>query len=284
MFFMWEANLELQRKIHRLMCLKYRKHKKIANLSLACIFLYSILVFLILTRFCTIEFEISEFSKIFLIVFAVIILVLMLLSSHFFNKFAFSVLMVVLVFWMTLTIAFAELYDNSILHLFLLFLWISLCFFILCFSNNRRISRENVLLIYFIFFFVFLRPVVEASIEGVHVVAKIWKILFSISPFLMLLFRTSFTDFLWSGYLIRRWFRIKDSEVWNCPGCRWYIMKRPIRFCPHCGNDSWALDNHLMIHLCKNCGSFMKIKETDFPNFCPHCGLAFKSKRPRTYS
>jgi hypothetical protein len=63
------------------MYLKYRKHRKIANLSLACIFLYSILVFLILTRFCTIEFEISRFPKICLIIFAVFLLVFMLAQS-----------------------------------------------------------------------------------------------------------------------------------------------------------------------------------------------------------
>ena len=297
---MWEINLELQKKIRRLMFLKYKKHKRIANLSLACIFLYSLLVFLVLSHFCTIEFEISRFPKICLIIFAVFLLVFMLAQSMddisklaessilYTNKASFfsikNIFALSFLFWIAMIVSFILLYDDSISHLFFLFLWMSVCFFILCFSNKRRISRDNVLFIYFIFFFVFLWPVVEASIDGIPVVAKIWKILFSISPFLMILFRSSFTDFLWSGYFIRRRFKIKDSEVWNCPGCHWYIMKKPIRYCPHCGNDSWALDNHLMIRLCKKCGSFMKIRETDFPNFCPHCGLAFKSKHPRTYS
>ena len=200
---------------------------------------------------------------------------------------AFSIrnlLALVFLFWFAMVVSFIILYNDSILNLFLLFLFISFCFFLICLVNKRRISRDNVLIIYFIFFFIFLWPVVEASIDGIPIFAKIFKILFSISPFLVLLFRSSFTDFLWSGYLIRRWFRIKDSEVWNCPGCHWYIMKKPIRFCPNCWCDSFALDNKSFVHICKNCGFFMKIKETDFPNFCPHCGLAFKSKHPRTFS
>ena len=274
-FFMWEVNLELQKKIRRLMYLKYRKHRKIANLSLACIFLYSILVFLILTRFCTIQFEIGNVPKICLMVFTFGVFIVMLAKS----------VDTAWLFWISMLFLFNFIYNSgSILHLFLLFLWTSVSFFILCFLDKKSISRDDVLLIYFIFFFIFLWPVAEASIDGIPIVAKIWKILFSLSPFLLLLFRSSFIDFLWSGYLIRRWFKIKDSEVWNCPGCHWYIMKKPVRFCPHCWCDSRALDTKSFVHVCKNCGSFMKIKETDFPNFCPHCGLAFKSKRPRTYS
>lgn len=292
---MWEINLELQKKIRRLMYLKYRKHKKIANLSLACIFLYSILVFLILTRFCTINFEISVASKICLIVFSVILFIFMLIKStygalnilsessvlnssriSFFSLFSF-------LFCVLMLLAFVFLYDDSMFHLFLLFLWMSVCFFIVCFIDKRTISRDKFLLIYFIFFFMFLWPVVESSIDWIPLIAKIWKILFSLSPFLLLLFRTSFTDFLWSGYLIRRRFRIKDSQVWNCPGCHWYIMKKPIRFCPYCGCDTWAMDTGSFVHVCKNCGNFIKIKEVDFPNFCPHCGLWFKFKHPKTY-
>ncbi len=292
---MWEVTPELQKKIHRLMYLKYRKHKKIANFSLACIFLYSILVFLVLTKFCTIEFEISEFSRICLIVFAVLLLIFFwmhcldaatkvlmytwytgageksLLSVK--NIFAFS-----FVFWVAMVIFFILFYRESTLYLFLLFLCMSVCFLILCFLDKKEINRNNILLIYFIFYFIFLWPVLETSIDWIPFIAKIGKIIFSLSPFLLLLFRSSLTDFLWSGYLIRRWFKIKDSQVRNCPWCHWYIMKNPIRYCPHCGCDTWAMDTWSFVHICKNCGNFIKIKELDFPNFCPHCGLWFRYK------
>lgn len=290
---MWEVTPELQKKIHRLMYLKYRKHKKIANLSLACIFLYSMLVFLVLTRFCTIECEVGVTSRICLIVFSVFLFIFMLAKSTYgtlnilseysvlnssrtssfslFSLFSF-------LFCVFMLLVFIFFYDDSILHLFLLFLWMSVCFFIVCFLDKRTISRDKFLLIYFLFFSIFLWPVVEASIDGIPIIAKIWKILFSLSPFLLLLFRTSFTDFLWSGYLIRRRFRIKDSQVWNCPWCHWYIMKKPIRYCPHCGCDIWAMDSWSFVHVCKNCGNFIKIKELDFPKYCPHCGLCFRYK------
>ena len=298
-FFMWEVNLELQKKIRRLMFLKYKKHKKIVNLSLACLFLYSMLVFLLLTIFCTIEFEISDFSKAFLFVFSIILLLLlvvwsfeginnifspMIYSNRISNFWLKNIFVYSFVFCIAILITVVCFDYASMWYLFLLFLFMSICFFILCLINKKSISRNSVLFIYFLFYFIFLWPVVEASIDGIPIVAKIWKIFFSLSPFLLLLFRSSFTDFLWSGYLIRRWFKIKDSGVWNCPGCHWYIMKKPVRFCPHCWCDSWALDSKSFVHICKNCGSFMKIRETDFPNFCPHCGLAFKFKHPRTYS
>lgn len=296
---MWQVNPELQKKIRRLMFLKYKKHKRIANLSLACLFIYSLLVFLILTRFCTIDFKLGEFAKVCFFILSILLLIFMLSSSlddvskllvsplyenkswilSIRNIFALSI-----AFSVAMMVAFVCFYDASILNLFLLFLFMSIWFFVLCLVNKKTIPRNNILFIYFLFYFIFLWPVVESVIDDIPVIAKIWKIIFSISPFLLLLFRSSFTDFLWSGYLIRRWFKIKDSEVWNCPWCHWYIMKKPIRFCPHCGCDTWALDSKSLVHVCKNCGSFVKIKELDFPNFCPHCGLWFKFKRPRTYS
>ena len=299
---MWEITPELQKKIHRLMYLKYRKHRKMINLSLACLFIYSIFVFLILTRFCTIQIEVNEISRFCLLYLAFWLIVSWSvffpvsedsgkkLSVMWFDSRSsiFSVknrFVSIFLYWLAIVIYFVLEYDDSMLHWLLLFLWGSICFFILCFlSNNRKIRRNNFLFVYYLFFFIFLWPVIEATIDGIPVIAKIWKIIFSMSPFLFLLFRSSLTDFIWSGYIVRKWFKVKDSEVWNCPWCHWYIMKKPIRYCPHCGNDSLALDGQSFVHLCRNCWFFMKIKETDFPNFCPHCGLSFKSKYPRTYS
>ena len=280
------------------MYLKYKKHRQIANLSLLCLFIYSLLIFLFLTRFCTIEFEISDFAKGCFLVFAILLLIFMTASSvDDMSKFFASTLygnrirkmslkhlfLLSLVFWMLIVVVVICFNDSSMLHLFLLFLLMSICFFILCLVNKKNISRNNILFIYFLFYFIFLWPVVETTIDDIPFVAKILRIVLSLSPFLLLLLRSSFTDFLWSGYFIRRWFKIKDSEVWNCPWCHWYIMKKPIRFCPHCGCDTWAIWNWSLIHVCKNCGSMVKIKEMDFPNFCPHCGLGFKARHPKTY-
>ena len=166
------------------MYLKYRKHRKIANVSLACIFLYSILVFLVLTRFCTIQFEIGRPQKVCLIAFAIGSFVFMIAnsvdnisrlskSSLIYNFSIRNLSVFVFLFCFAMFVAFIFLYNDSILSLFLLFLFITFCFFIICFANKRSISRDNVLLIYLVFFFIFLWPVVEFSIDEIPIVAKI---------------------------------------------------------------------------------------------------------------
>jgi len=275
------------------MYLKYKKHKKIANLSLTCLFVYALLVFLILTRFCTVQYEIGEFSKICFFVFFVFLLVFLLsftlddvdkiFASSVYGKSIYSLrnsFILSFSFLFFMFVAFICFNNSTILNLFLLFLFMSICFLILCLLNKKTISRNNILLVYFLFYFIFLWPVLEQTIENITFFSKICKIIFWISPFLLMLFRTSIVDFLWSGNLIHRWFKIKDSEIRNCPWCHEYILKKPIRFCPHCWNDCWALDSggNSLVHVCNNCGFFIKIKEIDFPNFCPHCGLWFKMK------
>ena len=117
-----------------------------------------------------------------------------------------------------------------------------------------------------------------AALSDLTFLWKLWKIIFWLSPLLFYFLRMYTVDFVWSGQFVRGIFKSKDIDVRNCPQCHEYILKKPIRYCPHCATDRFSSNGAGYNKHCKNCGFVLKIHDFDFPCCCPHCGLAFKRK------
>lgn len=247
---MWEVTPELQRKIYRLMYLKYMKHKKIVSWTWFFLVLYTVAIFIIFTQY------VYENMFVYL--------------DFYYIRIWYDVWG-----WFWFLTIYYLLFVNIYLSFTKRFPW----------NKMEFRSLFNILKIYyFLFNFFLIWPALFTVISDFPFGWNLWKVILWLSPILFYCICFAFVDFVRSGKIVRGIFKSKDVGVRSCPGCHSYIMKKPIRFCPHCWNDSWALDGHSFINLCRKCGFFMKVKETDFPNFCPHCGLSFKLKHPRTYS
>lgn len=132
---------------------------------------------------------------------------------------------------------------------------------------------------YILFNFFLIWPALFVAVSDFPILWNFWKILLWVSPFLFYILRIFIVDFIWSDKFVRWFFRWKDVEVWSCPWCHEYILRKPIFYCPNCGNIK-----HGERWLCRSCGLSSKILDFDFPNFCPHCGLWFKYKHLKPHS
>lgn len=124
---------------------------------------------------------------------------------------------------------------------------------------------------YILFNFFLIWPALFVVVSDFPFLWNFWKILLWVSPFLFYILRIFIVDFVWSGKFISWFLKSKDKEVWSCPWCHQYILKKPNFYCSNCGHlkygERW---------LCDSCGFSSKVSDFDFPNFCPHCGLWFK--------
>lgn len=127
---------------------------------------------------------------------------------------------------------------------------------------------------YLLFNFFLIWPALFVAVSDFPFLWNFWKILLWVSPILFYIFRVFVVDLIWSDKIVHWLFRSKDMEVWSCPWCHEYILRKPIFYCPHCGSlkhgERW---------FCKSCWFTSKILDFDFPKFCPHCGLWFKYQR-----
>ncbi len=226
---MWDITPQLQKKINRLMQLKYEKHKKLMKWTRFFVVLYSVFVFFIFAKYLN---------------FAVYRL------------------------W----------FRFEITHFFVLFLVFVFAYFLQCFLKRKKIPSKSFMIVYFSFYFLFLCPVLFAALSDLTFLWKLWKIIFWLSPLLFYFLRMYTVDFVWSGQFVRGIFKSKDIDVRNCPQCHEYILKKPIRYCPHCATDRFSSNGAGYNKHCKNCGFVLKIHDFDFPCCCPYCGLAFKRK------
>lgn len=272
------------------MNLKYKRHRRMMIWTWFFIVLYSMLVFFLLVHFHQVEYY---FNFIFVILLSSCFLLGMFFSifrngnndvmgknidklMFFFVWVAVIFLVVVGSLTWVLNCDYVPIEDA-----FLIFVILVLWYFLLCFFWEKMVTKNTLLILYFIFYSVFVFPVLSQAISDLGILWKLWNSLFWISPLLLVLFRTSLVDFLGSWFFIRKLFSKKDSEIWNCPQCHSYIMKRPFIFCPHCGNEK---DNSKITRnsiYCGCCWFSLKIRDFDFPNYCPHCGLSFRKRKAR---
>ena len=267
------------------MILKYKWHRKMMIWTRFFIVLYSVLVFFFLVHFHHVEYYINwNLVLLLILIFWICFFSFSVWGtwSDFFwssvdksvSSVAFILVVIAVLVW-----AFAWLfcYDiapiEQVFLIFVIFIWL---YFVLCFLDRRTITRNTLLFIYFIFYFLFLSPVLFQVVSDLWIFWKIWNFLFWMSPMFLIIFRTTLVDFLGSWFFIRKFFLKKDSEIWNCPQCHCHIIKKPFRFCPHCWNDKCGSSMY-----CESCWFSSKIRDFDFPNYCPHCGLSFRKRKAR---
>ena len=274
---------EKQEKIHKHMLLKYKWHRKIMVWMRFFVVLYSLLVFLFLVNF----YHIDYYFRADMIIWVYVLLWVSLFFFFWFDEsvdfFKVWIVEVPAVLFITLLIVVLLFFSGSfdfqisIWHTFFLFTLFICVYLFLCIVLKKKITRSTLLIIYFIFYSIFLFPVLLEIVSQAGLLWKLWSMLFWLSPFLLYIFRASLVDVLWSGVFIRRLFSKKDLEVWNCPRCRSYILKKPIKFCPHCGTDKFGINWWYNVY-CRNCWFHLRVRDFDFPDYCPHCGLSFRKK------
>lgn len=286
--FMWEEELELQKKINRLMHLKFEKHKKIAKLSRFIIFLYSVLVFFAVIKIHGVTIYLNSYL-VFFCAFLFVVFLRCFLNNFWWNSLdnmdnVVSNSAYIMVLWIITVIILLHLMVNTnwripIEKAFEIFAILTLIYFFMYIFSRKVVKADKVLLIYFLFYSLFLFPVLLSVISEIGFLWNLFSILFGISPFFFIIFRSYLIDFFWSWMFIRRWFSKKDADVWNCPQCHVYILKKPVRYCPHCGADRGSTQWFGYVTYCHKCWFTMKIRDFDFPCCCPHCGLPFRWKK-----
>jgi len=250
--------------------------------------LYSLLVFLFLVNFYHVEYY---FMADVVIVIYVLLWIWLLLPFFVDNNIdlmkGWVLKLIPLVFVLLLFVAYLIFFiasfsgfQISIWYTFFLFTTFVCTYLFLCIVTKKKITKNSLLIIYILFYSIFLFPVLLEVVSQAGFLWKLWSIIFWLSPFLLYIFRASLVDFLWSWVFIRRLFSKKDLGIWNCPRCHSYILKKPIRFCPHCGTDKFGINGWYNIY-CRNCWLHMGVWDFDFPNYCPHCRLSFMRRKAR---
>ena len=267
------------------MRLKYKWHRKIMVWTRFAVVLYSALVFLLLINLHSVEY----FLRTDLVIVLFSLFWVFIFFSCFFDANLNLLLMwfiravpLLVLFMILISIAFFDGffsgYQITIWKTFLLFV-VLVCIYILsCLFVKKQIKKNSLLVIYFVFYSIFLFPVLLEVISDVNFIWKFWNLLFWLSPLLLFFFRSSLADFIWSWLFVRKIFTKKDLLVWTCPICRKYILSKPIRFCPRCGNDK---RKGQCLHFYCTCWFFMKVGDFDFPNHCPHCGVPLRKIKIR---
>lgn len=281
---------EQQLKINRLMNLKYKRHRKIMIRTWLFIVLYSVLVFFLLVHYHQVEYY---FNWTFVILLSLSFWIGILLSifrngnndamwKSLDKSMIFFAWILVLLLIVIGSLTWVFNYDLiPIEDTFLVFVILVLGYFLLCFFWEKTITKNTLLIVYFIFYSVFLFPVLFQAITNLGFLWKLWNLLIWISPLFLAIFRSYLVDFFCSWYFIRKLFLKKDSEIWNCPNCHCHIIKKPITFCPHCWSKRYSthvLNNSIF---CNNCWFVFKVRDFDFPNYCPHCGLPFIRRKAK---
>ena len=250
--------------------------------------LYSVSVFLFLLHFHQVEYYLNWGLVLLLLIIFWIYLFCVWIWTAGNGMFWSSVDKLMISVWFMIAVIVVLIYSivlvfdsnlASIQYVFLIFVIYILLYFILCIFDKKTIKSDTLVFIYLIFYFVFLCPVLFQAISNLWILWKLWNFLFWISPLFLTLFRTYLVDFLGSWFFIRKYFLDKDSEIWNCPKCHFHIIKKPFRFCPHCGNDKYSSHSLNNSIYCNSCWFAFKIKDFDFPNYCPHCGLSFRKRK-----
>ena len=129
---------------------------------------------------------------------------------------------------------------------------------------------------YFLFNFFLVWPSLFVAVSDFPLFWNIWKMVLWVSPILFYLLRFFVVDYIWSDRIVRKIFRWKDIDVWNCPACHEYILKKPIVCCSNCWMkkfSEWKLFNN---KYCMHCWFKSAVGDFDFPKHCPHCWLRFK--------
>ena len=132
------------------------------------------------------------------------------------------------------------------------------------------------LIIDFLFNFFLVWPSLFVAVSDFPLFWNIWKMVLWVSPILFYLLRFFVVDYIWSDRIVRKIFRWKDIDVWNCPACHEYILKKPIVCCSNCWMkkfSEWKLFNN---KYCMHCWFKSAVGDFDFPKHCPHCWLRFK--------
>ena len=267
------------------MNLKYKRHRRIMAWTWFFIVLYSVLVFFLLVHFHQVEYYLNWNFVIVLAVGFWIGIIFSLFwdeNNDMMSKHLDKSMIVFACILGFLFIVFGSLTwvfnwgSIPIENVFLIFVVFVLWYFLLCFFSEKMITKNTLLFVYFIFYSIFLFPVLSQAVTNLAFLWILWNFLLWMSPLLLLIFRASLADFLCSGYFIRKFFLKKDSEIWNCPQCHCHIMRKPFWFCPHCWNVRLGSSFY-----CENCWFSTKIKDFDFPNYCPHCRLSFRRRKAR---
>lgn len=272
------------------MRLKYKRHRRIMIWTWFFIVLYSVLVFFLLVHFHQVEYYFDWTLVILLsLIFWISILFSVfrnenndLMSKNLDKSMVLFVWMAVVFLIVVGSLTWVLNYDYiPIEDTFLIFMILVLWYLLLCFFWEKNITKNTLLIVYFIFYSMFLFPVLSQAIEKVGFLWRLWNLLFWVSPLLLVIFRSYLVDFFSSWFFIRKLFLKKDSEIWNCPNCHCHIIKKPFIYCPHCGNDRYNSNSWKNNIYCNSCGFPFKIWDFDFPNYCPHCGLSFRKRKSR---
>lgn len=287
---MLEITEEQQLKINKLMTLKYKWHCKMMAWTWLFIAFYSVLVFFLLVHFHQVEYYVNWNIVILLsIVLWICFLVSLVwdtcgdLTSKNIDKSMASIGVIAVVVGVIIcSMLWLFYYEKApIEDVFFIFVIFVGLYFLLCFIGKKTVTRNILLFIYLVFYFAFLYPVLLQAISNLWIFWKLWNLLFWVSPLFLVVFRTYLVDFIGSWFFIRKFFLKKDSEIWNCPQCHYHILKNPVLFCPHCGNPKYSSKSLNNDFYCNCCWFKFKIRDFDFPNYCPHCGLSFRKRKAR---
>lgn len=144
------------------------------------------------------------------------------------------------------------------------------------YRRNYRTPMELLRANYLFFNLFFIWPIIFIFFLNFNLSFfwVIWNVMIWFSPFILSL-RPFVVNIFWLCTL----FGDKDVELWKCPECWKYILKKPIIYCSNC----WNAKNLVFFNrfYCKDCGLEPKVEDFDFPNFCPHCGVPFKGRNKK---
>ena len=230
------------------MKLKFEKHKKVVLWSWFFLVFYTFVVFIVLTQYIFNDTVIE--------------------LDLFFVKYVYDVKIMSVVFTFFYLVIVYSSYSDYIKE-----------------SHSNRLNHKanpklfaNLLKRYCILFnFFFVWPLLFTAVSDFPLWSA-WKIVLWISPLLFYFLRLLLINFVWSAKFVRKFFKWKDSDVWNCPACHEYILKRPVSYCFNCWNKIFDAKSLFDNKYCKYCFSKYKVKDFDFPRYCPHCWLRFKCK------
>lgn len=235
--------------------LKYKKHKKIMIWTWFFIAFYTIAVFVVLTQYV---YE-NMFVNINLI----------FVEIWYDVRGCFRLLTIFYLFIMCFYFSFNRLDSSKSNNIY--------------FYKGRPIYNDIWPLLlkslkgyYFLFNFFLVWPSLFVAVSDFPILWNIWKIMLWISPILFYFLRFFIVDFIWSDRIVRKIFKWKDANVWNCPACHEYILKKPVASCPHCWMTKYSEWKLFCSKYCMYCGFKSVVGDFDFPRYCPHCGLRFK--------
>ena len=129
---------------------------------------------------------------------------------------------------------------------------------------------------YFLFNFFLVWPSLFVAASNFPFLWNIWKIVLWVSPILFYFLCFFIVDFIWSDRIVRKIFKWKDADIWNCPVCHEYILKKPVFYCSNCWMTKYREWKLLSGKYCIHCWFKSCVDDFDFPKYCPHCGLRFK--------